>query len=251
MNLASLFPEAFSKLSPWDKASERYLAYHKLRYRYLMEVLDGLLRREPAGRSGNVSILDVGPSHQTTLIRLLFPNPVLATMGYHNPHLTGLNTVLHTHFDLNQACQESNWPSGNHYDLIILGEVLEHLYTPPTMVLRMFRSLLRPGGHLVIQTPNPVSLMKRLLLLKGHSPFEIIRDDTMNPGHYCEYTVPDLLYLARIADYAVDQYSVTNYFGEPNWLYDLACRLLPGPLGDGITMVLRRPMAEGPAGLER
>jgi len=240
------YREAFLRLSPWDRIAKGYLDYHQRRYVFLIEVLRCVLTKERTASRAEVKILDVGPSYQTNLIRLLFPASVLSTMGYHNPYLAELEGVAHLQFDLNQSAQESCWPLGKEYDVIVLAEVLEHLYAPPTKVLKMFRSLLRPGGVLLIQTPNPVSLMKRLLLLKGHSPFEIIREDTTNPGHYCEYTVPDLLYLAKFAEYEVIEYFVKNYFGEVNRIYDLACQLLPGPLGDGITMVLRRPMAEGP-----
>jgi len=246
MNFSSLLSEAFKKLSPWDSIAETYLGYHKRRYFYLLTLLETLLCEKLAGQSSTLRILDVGPSHQTTLIRLLFPTSVLVTMGYHNPYLPALETVEHIQFDVNHATVESQWPPGQKYDIIILAEVLEHLYAPPPKVLRMFRSFLEPGGLLLIQTPNPVSLMKRLLLLKGRSPFEIIRDNSEDPGHFCEYTVPDLHYLAQLANFEVAQYSVRNYFGRPNWLYDLACHLLPGPLGDGITIVLRRPTTEEP-----
>jgi len=246
MNISERLDEALFRLVPWDEVSKCYLAYHRNRYRYLIEILALLLNQEQRGNSGAPRILDVGPSHQTTLIKLLFPTVTLETMGYYNPNLAELETVVHTQCDLNHAASGPDSPSSDRYDLIVLCEVLEHLYTPPTKVLRMFYSLLRPGGLLLLQTPNPVSLMKRLLLLKGYSPFEIIRDDTTNPGHYCEYTLPDLLYLAKLSDYEVVQFSVKNYFGEPRWLYDLLCSMLPDQLGDGITLLLRRPLKDEP-----
>jgi len=125
----------------------------------------------------------------------------------------------------------------------LFAEVIEHLYVPPTRVLAMLRGMLRPGGVLLIQTPNPVNLARRLALLGGKSPFEIIRDDSNNPGHYCEYTVENLLYLAEVAEMDVLEYSVRNYFGEKKPLYNLACNLLPGRMAEGITIVMRRPYA--------
>ena len=149
--------------------------------------------------------------------------------------------VEHTQFDLNAAAEEARWPRLAPFDVILLAEVIEHLHVPPTRVLQMLRSLSQPGGVLLIQTPNPVNLARRLALLGGTSPFEIIRDDTNNPGHYCEYTVENLKFLARVTDMEVIEHTVTNYFGTRKPLYNLVCAMLPGRMAEGITILMRRP----------
>ena len=233
--------EAVRALTAPDADAARYLNYHRRRYEYLLEFVDGVLRGQKTREGEPLRVLDIGMSHQTRLVRAVFPEVCLSTLGFYDHRFERMEGVEHTPFDLNSAKEEAAWPALEPFDLILFAEVIEHLYVPPTRVLRMLRALLRPGGVLLIQTPNPVNLARRLSLLGGKSPFEIIRDDANNPGHYCEYTVEQLLYLAGVAEMDVVDYTVTNYFGERKGLYNLVCNLLPGHLAEGITMLMRRP----------
>ncbi len=232
--------EAVRTLSAPDADAASYLEYHRRRYEYLLERIAHLLARQTRRDGEPLRVLDVGMSHQTGLVRSVFPEVSLSTLGFYDHRFERMEGVEHLEFNLNEAADEASWPSLNPFDLILLAEVIEHLYVPPTRVLRMLRELLRPGGALLIQTPNPVNLARRLALLGGKSPFEIIRDDANNPGHYCEYTVENLIYLAEVSNLEVVEYSVTNYFGARKDFYNLACNLLPGRMAEGITILLRR-----------
>lgn len=80
------------------------------------------------------------------------------------------------------------------FDAVSFSEVLEHL--PANGVLPALRDIarvLRPGGLLVATSPNLLSLMNRLLLLFGRSPFHLpVAED----AHGCE-TYPHIhLYAA-------------------------------------------------------
>lgn len=233
--------EAVRTIAAPDADAARYLDYHRRRYGYLLgfveRILAGFVRRD----GEPLRVLDVGMSHQTRLVKELFPDVALSTIGFYDHRFPPMEGVAHTQFDLNEAASEDKWPELEPFDLILLAEVIEHLYVPPKRVLHMLRALLRPGGVLVIQTPNPVNLARRLALMAGKSPFEIIRDDATNPGHYCEYTVENLVYLAEVTELEVVDYTVTNYFGSHKPLYNFVCSVLPGEMAEGITILLRRP----------
>lgn len=233
--------EAVRKITAPDADAARYLDYHRRRYEYLLTVAERILRELTPRDGERLRVLDIGMSNQTRLVRELFPEVTLSTLGFYDHRFEPLDGVTHTEFNLNAAGEESTWPRLEAFDLILMAEVIEHLYVPPTRTLQMLRSLLRPGGSVIIQTPNPVNLARRLALLGGKSPFEIIRDDVNNPGHYCEYTVENLVYLAGVTDLEVVDYSVRNYFGHHKPLYNLVCALLPGRMAEGITIQLRRP----------
>lgn len=214
-----------------------YLQFHQRRYQFLLDILHRVEKSQrPFGR-----LLDVGLSHQTLLFQEAFPQATVDTLGYFDHRFTGQLRGRHIHFDLNHAADSASWPPIVPYDIVVMAEVLEHLYTAPTQVLACAASWLRPGGTLIVQTPNPISLGKRVGLLFGHSPFEIIREDPTNPGHFCEYTATDLREIARRAHLEVTGLWLRNYFGPRAPLYDLACLLLPGQLHDGITVTLRKP----------
>ncbi len=60
-----------------------------------------------------------------------------------------------------------SWPQGRRYDLIILLDVLEHLYDP-WAVLERVRDYLLPEGHIIISLPNVRdATVVGPLLLKG------------------------------------------------------------------------------------
>jgi SAM-dependent methyltransferase len=233
--------EAVRTLTAPDADAASYLDYHRRRYQYLLEFVERILRGQARRGGESLRVLDVGMSHQTRLVRAVFPDCSLSTLGFYDHRFARMEGVAHTDFNLNEAADEARWPVLEPFDVILLAEVIEHLHVPPTRVLAMLRHLLRPGGVLLIQTPNPVNLARRLALLGGKSPFEIIRDDATNPGHYCEYTVEQLMYLAEVTDMEVVEYSVKNYFGVSKPLYNLACNLLPGRMAEGITILMRRP----------
>jgi SAM-dependent methyltransferase len=56
-----------------------------------------------------------------------------------------------------------------YFELVILAEVIEHL-TNPDHALREIHRVLKPGGVLLLTTPNLASWVNRLLLLAGHQP---------------------------------------------------------------------------------
>jgi 2-polyprenyl-3-methyl-5-hydroxy-6-metoxy-1,4-benzoquinol methylase len=121
----------------------------------------------------------------------------------------------HIVFNLNDA--QKLHPSGvpEPFGLIVFAEVLEHLYTAPELVLHVLESLLARDGIIVCQTPNAAALHKRLKLLAGINPYERIRVDSGNPGHFREYTKPELVDVARRVGLHVLEHQYADYFGAP------------------------------------
>jgi 2-polyprenyl-3-methyl-5-hydroxy-6-metoxy-1,4-benzoquinol methylase len=54
-------------------------------------------------------------------------------------------------------------------DVVHAAELIEHLYDPDLLVDECAR-VLRPGGHLVVTTPNPQAWFNRVLFLAGVQP---------------------------------------------------------------------------------
>ena len=214
-----------------------YLHVHARRYRLLLREI-----AEVAAASSRVRILDVGHSWESEAMQRLLPGAVVDTLGFEDSRFPPAEPGRHIQFDLNDAGDAATSPPAADYDLVVAAEVLEHLYTAVEKVLAFLRSQLRPGGVLIIQTPNAASLFNRLVLLSGRNPFERIRETRTNPGHFREYTVDELLALGRAAGLEPLRWTTHNYFEHRS----RARRLLgavpvPPKLREGITVRFRRP----------
>lgn len=242
--------EPFS--APWIRArfpDDAYVGYHARRYALALRLLSGLLHQAPEGR-----VLDVGPSALTALIAESTRRPV-DSLGFGPNGETA--TGRHVHFDLNDAARPGCWPADlPAYGAIVLAEVLEHLHTSPTHVLSCLRGLLRPGGFLVLQTPNAAALHKRILLALGRNPFDLIAEHPHGPAHFREYTRRELVRYAARAQMEVRACLHASYFDYRfrydraagghrrrrwGWAVNAAQAILPPGLRRGITLVLARP----------
>jgi trans-aconitate methyltransferase len=165
-------------------ANPAYVAFHRPRFAFVLNVL------RAAGVTASSRILDIGASQLTSLIANELDVQV-ESMGMEDGART--DGFTHHRFDLNTVQDRSQWKMDlGPYDIIVFAEVLEHLYTAPELVLRYLRELIVPGGVLLLQTPNAVALRKRVKMAMGTNPFERIRVQRDNPGHFREYTAGEL-----------------------------------------------------------
>jgi SAM-dependent methyltransferase len=225
--------QLWSETGITEPAAVEYFSFHRKRFAFLLRTLESLIH--PGAR-----VLDIGLSPLTRILPLRFPRITQSTLGYEDRRYAMPGERTHFHCDLNDP--QFPWTTVGTFDVIILAEVIEHLYTPPQRILRSLRTLLEPGGYLVIQTPNAASLVKRIKILCGENPYEMIREDPYNPGHFREYTIRELRALARTADFGVSSVSTANYFkpaGIQEQVYGWVCNLLPPTFRDGITIVLK------------
>lgn len=93
------------------------------------------------------------------------PNPYLS-----NEHVIGLDMVdsempeNYSEFVIGNASELPKPFDNGKFDGIVAGELIEHLERPVDF-LRRCRETLRPGGDLILSTPNPNSPWERLLTI--------------------------------------------------------------------------------------
>jgi 2-polyprenyl-3-methyl-5-hydroxy-6-metoxy-1,4-benzoquinol methylase len=85
------------------------------------------------------------------------------------------------------------------FDYVTYLDVIEHHHRSPKGVLDEIHRVLKPGGCLIITTPNQASIYNRLRLLRGGSvsdPFEYFFKEAAEmdpyPGHHREYVRGEL-----------------------------------------------------------
>lgn len=249
-------PERIRALYP----GEPYVGYQAPRFAMVLAMLGHYVGKE-------TRILDVGRTMLTEMIESLYDRPV-DSIGF-EPDASLGHGAHHFQFNLNDAQNPAKWRKDlPGYDVVLMAEVIEHLYTAPSLVLGFLQSLLRPGGVLLVQTPNALALGRRLSMVFGRHPFELIRENPTNPGHFREYTAAEiqrygrqlgLTVLSALHTHTIDlRYKFAlmrrategreaatrrglvyrlHESGLTNFIY----RHLPGSLRPGLTVVFQKP----------
>jgi SAM-dependent methyltransferase len=101
-----------------------------------------------------------------------------------------------------------------HFDLVIAGEVIEHLTFDPMHMLLETRRVLRDGGSLLITTPNVGSITSVAKTLDGHDNPQIFflykrPGGEEEIGHVREYTAYELGEAVKAAGFEVQQLFTT------------------------------------------
>jgi SAM-dependent methyltransferase len=215
---------------PLSRDEEVYLRTHARRYTLLLDLVGELAPRR---------ILVVGPSFESAMLRERFPEATVNTLGWLDHRFPLREGEQHVELDLNA----DDHPALERHDVVVCCEVIEHLHVPATRVLRFLATGVAPDGHLLLQTPNATALPKRIRMALGRNPYDPIRDEPRNPGHFHEYTVLELRAAVEDAGLEVSRLVTANYFdhgSRKNRAYRAVSRLLPPTLREGIT-VLARP----------
>ena len=104
------------------------------------------------------------------------------------------------------------------------------LYTAPELVLLFIKTFMTSGGYLIIGTPNAVSLQKRIGMVRGKNPYELIRINNSNPGHFREYTARELRKICINTGYKIIDLGYHHFNSSKGRLKGLKqslCRSIP------------------------
>ncbi len=213
-----------------------YINFHRERFAFLWDIISSVQSQRSCKR-----LLDVGPYYQTVLWRSVFFELVIDTLGFDQDINRARSGEKHIHLDLNHCLHFNMEGHQEAYDLIVFSEVIEHLYTKPEIILSFLKAWLKPKGLLILQTPNAVALDKRLKILLGRNPYQLIEEHRMN--HFREYTMQELKHISTTAGYALLHASCSNYFTPDQTvgqkIYHRLGPLLPASWRDGLTLVLQ------------
>jgi 2-polyprenyl-3-methyl-5-hydroxy-6-metoxy-1,4-benzoquinol methylase len=91
------------------------------------------------------------------------------------------------------------------YDLVVMAEVIEHVPRPPHLVFADLRSCLRPGGALLVTTPNLYRFRNVVRMIRGQKIFDyfLLPEKDKGLGHFVEYSLEQLDWQMKHAGYEV------------------------------------------------
>jgi SAM-dependent methyltransferase len=185
-----------------DEAREAaYMREHGYRFRALERAL-------PVS-SERLRVLDMGTTPNTLRIKKLRPNFDVWTLD--------LTDLLGDRCEAGgvrlRTCDLGNEPipfEDGFFDLVIFTEVLEHLFGPPSDVLRETRRILRDGGVLILSVPNIATLYNRVKLLLGATPLpnpdqQMKKGWVHGYGHVHEYTAKEIASLVENCGFTISE----------------------------------------------
>lgn len=228
----------FNKKYSLNDEQKLYLEIHAKRFETVLSLIP---------QNKTLKILDIGPSFLSELLLDQFGEQ-LNILGFDASNSLGGHLASNTIFkNVPMQVQDLNfWDSKNSivkYDIIICAEVIEHLYTSPTKLFCNLYQILNPEGILIIQTPNAVALRKRLKMLFGKNPFEMLRENLNNPGHFREFTLAELKKIGTQQNFTLEKMIIDEYFEYPSSLskiYRKFKKLIPANWRSGITIVFKK-----------
>ena len=105
-------------------------------------------------------------------------------------------------------------PAG-HFDAILCLGVIEHVPHTPRITLEALDRVLKPGGRLILDTPNLAYLYKRRTLNEGQSVYASLESQyyTELPfeGHHREYTKDEIEWMLQQIGHEVIAWDFFNY----------------------------------------
>ena len=248
----SVEPEYILSWSP-DSAAKSYIETHLSR-------LEKTLAITPAGGPGD-RILEMGaylqitPALQARLgygeVRACYYGP--AGKVEHRNRTSSEGEQFDCYVELFDAEKDRFTYDDEYFSTVLCCELLEHLTEDPMHMMSEINRILKPGGHLVLTTPNIGSLRAIGAILEGYHPGffpAYIRppEDGAEPDarHNREYTPKEIVLLLLDSGFEVTLLETGPFRDEPKpelaWVrhllerYELAQELR----GDGIYAVGRK-----------
>jgi len=125
----------------------------------------------------------------------------------------GQFTCYVDHFDVER--EEFPYPD-DYFDLVVAGEIVEHMTYDPMWMLLEARRVLADGGYLLISTPNVGSVTSAAKTLDGRDNPQIFflyerpgPDNRTDIGHVREYTFHELGEAVRAAGFEIELHFTT------------------------------------------
>jgi 2-polyprenyl-3-methyl-5-hydroxy-6-metoxy-1,4-benzoquinol methylase len=93
------------------------------------------------------------------------------------------------------------------FDVVVLAEVVEHLPVPPYVILGKMRTWLKPGGALLLTTPNLFRLRNLVRMVRGRDLFDtfMLPRNGVSLGHQTEYSADHLAWHIREAGFTLER----------------------------------------------
>jgi len=170
----------------------------------------------PAGVSGRLLEVGANPYFTTLLLRRFRPGLELSFVNYFGPGASsGTQTLVFPGFDgteetidlpfenVNVEAEQLPYEAAS-FDYVIFCEVLEHMTNEPVAALLELKRVLKPGGTMVLTTPNAARLENVIAFIEGRNMYDQYSGYGPYGRHNREYTRHELHMLMEHCGFDVE-----------------------------------------------
>ncbi|MGA3266417.1 MAG: class I SAM-dependent methyltransferase [Verrucomicrobiota bacterium] len=208
-----------------DRAANGLLAQapDPLRYDYVSKdpLEAGGLMLDLAPRSGRVLDVGCGTGALANLLRTDRKCEIVCV----EPDEARARVARSRGLEVHVGCLETDLaPKLGKFDAIVLADVIEHLANPTDLIL-LTKAFLKPGGRLLISTPNVAHWSIRTKLLFGHFDYQPV--GLMDATHLRWFTRRSLMQLLDACGFQVISIRGTACLGMHMYAHRLPWKALP------------------------
>jgi SAM-dependent methyltransferase len=119
-----------------------------------------------------------------------------------------------------------------HFDTVVCGELIEHLFEDPMHLMCEINRILKPGGHVILTTPNIASYRGISAILQGfhpglfHAYIKPNPSGEADPRHNREYTPREIHQLLENSGFEVTLLETGDFRDAPHPEYGWVLHLL-------------------------
>jgi 2-polyprenyl-3-methyl-5-hydroxy-6-metoxy-1,4-benzoquinol methylase len=217
------FDGAFSEVENFEwQETKAYYTRYKSRYEAIIKQYCALSPSEPQ------RVLEIGGGQMAFMLKRLWSDSTtvadVADVCFSFLKKNDIECFL-----WNLARDESS--NNQEFDFIICSEVIEHIPIPGHIVLERLKARLRPGGCLILTTPNLYRLRNVVFLALGRRIFDVFQyKESGGSGHIVEYSKDHLLWQYQEAKYKDIKISIDDFHHVPNRVGDRIMSFIGKPL---------------------
>lgn len=180
-----------------EKEMQAYGSHDFKRFVYTLGLVDGL--------EGKCLELGANPYFTTMLLEHFtklkltlanyfgsIPNGIHSQDVAYNDLISGVKSIKTYHYEHFNIEGDLFPYKDSEFDVVVLAEIIEHLLNDPCSVIREIKRVLKPGGTLILTTPNVARLENIARLISGENIYDPYSGYGPYGRHNREYNRHDL-----------------------------------------------------------
>lgn len=202
--------------------------------------VEAIIYAAPEINDGTVLDVGCGNGHLLYQLRNNYEKLVGLEYSFHRLEQATINLSGSSFQSIHGSAEDMSLIDSNSIDCIVSADTIEHIPDVYTATNEMFR-VLKPGGKIIINTPNIAFVKKRMLLLFGRfpstsQPNEGFGSDILfDGGHLHYFTFRSLSLLLSRSGFKIDYSIGYGSFGRIHNMY-------PSLLSGGVELVAIKPI---------